>query len=222
MAKPTYKILSDNPYQDAYGQYVFNADQNEFWDITGLNTIEQGDDLYTTYYNELTVPYNYVTPFDSFGGPSNDSDARIDMELYYMIISDTNIMGTVIYLQWKQELYITEGNYDQLVSESSGYSDLSTWLDRGNRSAFWKAHKKFHLITEESLLHKFFLLAYLPNLRKICLILLLIDKKFHFFLRHQLKIFAINFLFLFLPRDLFGNEHKFLFYLFSQLQVQFR
>ena len=64
MAKPTYKILSNNPSEDAYGQYVFNEDQSAFWDITGLSTIETSDDLYSVFDNN--IPSNVDTIFSSF------------------------------------------------------------------------------------------------------------------------------------------------------------
>ena len=45
MAKPTYIILQDQPSINDYGQYVYDV-ENQIA-VTGLNTIDPTDDLYT-------------------------------------------------------------------------------------------------------------------------------------------------------------------------------
>jgi len=140
MAKPSYVILSDTPYQGAYAQYTYASDSMEFWESTGLDTIGETDDLYATYQSNFVGASNYFTPFDEFNGPFQDSATTIEFEVYYMLIADFN-QGAYYTTNWTQELYIVEGNYDELVASISNYSDLSNWL--GSKPAFFSAVDNF-------------------------------------------------------------------------------
>ena len=98
MAKTEYRIISNQPDNGAYGQYSWLYDPDEFWDITGLNTIGSTDDLYTLVDNRLTAPVNSFTPFESFNGASADWEVnppRLEFEVAQLYLADFNNVGFI-------------------------------------------------------------------------------------------------------------------------------
>ncbi len=77
MAKPTYIIFRDQPYPDAYAQYVY--DNLNMLTQSGLNTLDPADDIYSVRGFQWNVANNFYTNFP-FG------DGTISVEGYPMYV----------------------------------------------------------------------------------------------------------------------------------------
>ena len=140
MAKPEYRILKDRPTNDAYGQYYYSSDTDDFLINTGMTTLDPFDDLYTTIQSSYEVdgpnPFSY-----GFDGLYDDETAKIEMEVYRLSIELP--FTSTIWIDWDQRLYIVEGNYDNIIDGISDYSDFNSWLNMGSRTPFLRFTENF-------------------------------------------------------------------------------
>ena len=145
MAKPEYKIIKDRPTIDAYGQYYYSSDTDDFLINTGMTTIDPFDDLYTTIQSSHEVygsnPFSY-----GFDGLYDDASARIEMEVYRLSIELP--FTSTIWIDWDQRLYIVEGNYDNIIDGISNYSDFNSWLNMSGRTPFLSFTENFSSVAD--------------------------------------------------------------------------
>ena len=137
MARPEYKILKNLPYHNAYGQYFYDAmNQENFWDTSGTITPFSTDDLYTIiteegFHNdgdEFMPDWRPISNVFLGNATDIDNDSNLFIQKYYKFGTTEYIRSSAPNIVFLSFDLVENNNAFNLTPIDNPYSDGSGFM----------------------------------------------------------------------------------------------